>query len=111
MVNEPGKLTATKRAPQKEKGAGQFAIPKGEEEENYDQLLGQYAERKVAEGEAMEGTDYNQTQTDVVVDIRYNSQAVTPVTQFTDATGHLTINAGHVIDDLLEDTNAGGRHA
>ena len=33
MVNEPGKLAATQRALEKEPRSGQFAIPKGEEEE------------------------------------------------------------------------------
>jgi small subunit ribosomal protein S1 len=110
MVNEPGKLAATQRAPQKEKGAGQFAIPKGEEEENYEQLLDQYVARKFAEGEVMKGTVLKLTDTDVVVDIGYKSEGVIPVTQFTDATGHLTIKVGDVIDVLLEDTEDGDGH-
>ncbi|HMF02527.1 MAG TPA: 30S ribosomal protein S1 [Terriglobia bacterium] len=110
MVNEPGKLAATQRAPQKEKGAGQFAIPKGEEEENYEKLLDQYVARKFAEGEVMKGTVLKLTDTDVVVDIGYKSEGVIPVTQFTDATGHLTIKVGDVIDVLLEDTEDGDGH-
>jgi small subunit ribosomal protein S1 len=110
MVNEPGKLTAAQPAPKKEKGAGQFAIPKREEEENYEQLLDQYVARKFAEGEVMKGTVLKLTDTDVVVDIGYKSEGVIPVTQFIDATGHLTIKVGDVIDVLLEDTEDGDGH-
>jgi len=110
MVNEPGKLAATQRAPQKEKGAGQFAIPKGEEEENYEKLLDQYVARKFAEGEVMKGTVLKLTDTDVVVDIGYKSEGVIPVTQFIDGTGRLTIKVGDVIDVLLEDTEDGDGH-
>jgi small subunit ribosomal protein S1 len=110
MVNEPGKLTAAQRAPKKEPGAGQFAIPKGEEEENYEQLLDQYVARKFAEGEVMKGTVLKLTDTDVVVDIGYKSEGVIPVIQFIDAAGHLTIKVGDVIDVLLEDTEDGDGH-
>src|SRR5215813_6061942 len=110
MVNEPGKLTAAQRAPKKEQGAGQFAIPKKEEEENYEQLLDQYVARKFAEGEVMKGTVLKITDTDVVVDIGYKSEGVIPVTQFIDPAGHLTIKVGDLIDVLLEDTDDGDGH-
>ena len=97
MVNEPGKLTAAQRALKKEPGAGQFAIPHGEEEENYEQLLDQYVARKFAEGEVMKGTVLKLTDTDVVVDIGYKSEGVIPVAQFIDASGRLTIKVGDVI--------------
>src|SRR5207247_1856853 len=51
MVNEPGKLAGAQRAREKEKGAGQFAVPQREEEENYEKLLDQYGARKFAEVE------------------------------------------------------------
>src|ERR1043165_717679 len=98
MVNEPGKLTAAQRAPEKEPGAGQFAIPRGEEEENYEQLLDQYGARKFAEGEVMKGTVLKITEDEVVVDIGYKSEGVIPVTQFYDGSGHLSIKVGDVID-------------
>jgi small subunit ribosomal protein S1 len=110
MVKEPGKLTAAERAREKEQGAGQFAIPQGEEVENYEQLLDQYGARKFAEGEVMKGTVLKITDTDVVVDIGYKSEGVIPVTQFTDAGGRLTIKVGDVIDVLLEDTEDGDGH-
>src|ERR1051326_8745575 len=110
MVNEPGKLTAAQRAPQKERGAGQFAFPQGEEEENYEQLLDQYGARKFAEGEVMKGTVLKISDTDVVVDIGYKSEGVIPVAQFIDATGQLTLKVGDVIDVLLEDTEDGDGH-
>ena len=110
MVNEPGKLTATQRAREKEQGAGQFAIPQGEGEENYEQLLDQYGARKFAEGVVMKGTVLKITDTDVVVDIGYKSEGVIPVAQFIDPNGHVTIKVGDVIDVLLEDTEDGDGH-
>ena len=107
MVNEPGKLTATQRAREKERGAGQFAIPQGEEDQNYEQLLDQYGARKFAEGEVMKGTVLKITDTDAVVDIGYKSEGVIPVAQFIDASGQLSIKVGDVIDVLLEDTEDG----
>src|SRR6516165_6811724 len=111
MVNEPGKLTAAQRAREKEPaGAGQFVVPKQEEEENYESLLNQYGARKFAEGEVMKGTVLKITDTDVIVDIGYKSEGVISVTQFTDPAGHLTIKVGDLIDVLLEDTDDGDGH-
>src|SRR2546428_9728796 len=107
MVNEPGKLTAAQRAPEKEPRGGQFAVPKGEEEENYEQLLDQYGARKFAEGEVMKGTVLKITDTDVIVDIGYKSEGVIAAAQFIDTDGQLTIKVGDVIDVLLEDTEDG----
>src|SRR6266850_3916949 len=104
MVNEPGKLTGVQRAREKQQGAGQFAVPKGEEDENYEKLLDQYGARRFAEGEVMKGTVLKITDTDVIVDIGYKSEGVIPVAQFIDPTGQLTIKVGEVIDVLLEDT-------
>src|SRR5437762_13059842 len=104
MVNEPGKLAGAQRARKKEKGAGQFAVPQREEEENYEKLLDQYGARKFAEGEVMKGMVLKLTDTDVIVDIGYKSEGVIPVTQFIDPNGRLTIKAGDIIDVLLEDT-------
>src|SRR5437879_13676625 len=104
MVNEPGKLTAAQRAREKEQGAGQFALPKQEEEENYESLLDQYGARKFAEGEVMKGTVLKITDTDVIVDIGYKSEGVIPVAQFIDPEVHVTILLGDVIDVLLPDT-------
>src|SRR3954451_19736027 len=110
MVNEPGKLTAAQRAREKEPSAGQFAVPKGEEDENYEQLLDQYGARKFAEGEVMKGTVLKITDTDVVVDIGYKSEGVIPVAQFIDLGGQVTIKVGDLIDVLLEDTDDGDGH-
>src|SRR5437867_1396500 len=104
MVNEPGKLAGAQRAREKEKGAGQFAVPQREEEENYEKLLDQYGARKFAEGEVMKGMVLKITDTDVIVDIGYKSEGVIPVTQFIDPNGRLTIKVGDIIDVLLEDT-------
>src|SRR5437762_11458380 len=110
MVNEPGKLAGAQRAREKAPGAGQFALPKQEEEENYELLLDQYGARKFAEGEVMKGTVLKITDTEVVVDIGYKSEGVIPVSQFTDSGGHLSIAVGDVIDVLLEDTEDGDGH-
>src|SRR5438874_1874621 len=104
MVNEPGKLAGAQRAREKERGAGHFAVPQREEEENYEKLLDQYGARKFAEGEVMKGMVLKITDTDVIVDIGYKSEGVIPVTQFIDPNGQLTIKVGDVIDVLLEDT-------
>ena len=104
MVNEPGELAGAQRAREKAPGAGQFALPKQEEEENYENLLDQYGARKFAEGEVMKGTVLKITDTDVIVDIGYKSEGVIPVAQFTEPNGHISINIGDVIDVLLEDT-------
>src|SRR2546425_4131422 len=104
MVDEPGKLAGAQRAREKEKGAGQFAAPQREEEENYEKLLDQYGARKFAEGEVMKGMVLKITDTDVIVDIGYKSEGVIPVTQFIDPNGRLTIKVGDIIDVLLEDT-------
>jgi len=110
MVNQPGKLTAAQRAPEKQRPAAQFAIPLGEEDENYQELLDQYGARKFEEGEVMKGTVLKITDTDVVVDIGYKSEGVIPVAQFTDPSGHVTIKVGDTIDVLLEDTEDGDGH-
>ena len=110
MVNEPGKLTAAQRALEKKPASGQFVIPQGEEEENYEQLLDQYGARKFEEGEVMKGTVLKITDTDVVVDIGYKSEGSIPVTQFIDGTGKVFIKVGDVIDVLLEDTEDGDGH-
>src|SRR6266849_3695908 len=104
MVNEPGKLAAAQRAREKAPGAGQFVLPKGEEEENYESLLDQYGARKFAEGEVMKETVLKITDMDVIVDIGYKSEGVIPVAQFIDPNGQVTIKLGDVIDVLLEDT-------
>src|SRR5678815_898698 len=96
MVKEPGKLTAAERVREKEQGAGQFAIPQGEEVENYEELLDQYGARKFAEGEVMKGTVLKITDTDVVVDIGYKSEGVIPVAQFIDPGGHVTVSYTHL---------------
>src|ERR1700752_4222678 len=107
MVNEPGKLTAAQRAPEKEPRSSQFAIPHREEEEDYQELLDQYGARKFEEGEVMKGTVLKITDTDVVVDIGYKSEGVISVAQFIDPVGHVMIKVGDVIDVLLEDTEDG----
>src|ERR1044071_2196349 len=104
MVNEPGKSAGAQRAREKAPGAGQFVVPKGEEEQNYENLLDQYGARRFAEGEVMKGTVLKITSTDVIVDIGYKSEGVIPVAQFIDSAGHCSVKIGDTIDVLLEDT-------
>src|SRR6266516_825394 len=105
MVNEPGKLAGAQRAREKEKGAGQFAVQKREEEENYEKLLDQYGARKFAEGEVMKGMVLKITDTDVIFDIGYKSEGVIPVTQFIDPSGRRTIKVVDIIDVLLKNSD------
>src|SRR5437867_11207438 len=97
MVNEPGKLAGAQRAREKEKGAGQFAVPQREEEENYEKLLDQYGARKFAEGEVMKGVVLKITDTDVIVDIGYKSDGVISVAQLIDHICCLILNVGDII--------------
>jgi len=110
MVNEPGKLAGAQRAREKAQAAGQFAVPKGEEDQNYENLLDQYGARKFAEGEVMKGTVLKITDTDVIVDIGYKSEGVIPTAEFIDPAGNITIKVGDVFDVLLEDTEDSEGH-
>ena len=60
--------------------------------------------RNMAEGEVVKGTVLKVTDTEVVVDVGYKSEGVIPVDEFLDETGQVTVQAGDVVDVLLERT-------
>jgi small subunit ribosomal protein S1 len=60
--------------------------------------------RNLAEGEVVKGTVLKVTDTEVVVDVGYKSEGVIQVNEFLDETGAVTVQAGDVVDVLLERT-------
>ena len=70
------------------------------------QLLGLYDSsfRTIAEGEVVKGTVLRVTNTEVVVDVGYKSEGVIQVSEFLDENGLVTVQAGDLVDVLLERT-------
>ena len=60
--------------------------------------------RNIAEGEVVKGTVLKVTENEVVVDVGYKSEGVIPVNEFLDENGVVTVQAGDVVDVLLERT-------
>ena len=60
--------------------------------------------RNMAEGEVVKGTVLQVTETDIVVDVGYKSEGLIPVSEFLDETGQVTVQAGDLVDVLLERT-------
>src|SRR6185436_18696066 len=60
--------------------------------------------RNMAEGEVVKGTVLKVTDTHVVVDVGYTSEGLIQVHEFLDETGTITVQAGDVVDVLLERT-------
>jgi small subunit ribosomal protein S1 len=60
--------------------------------------------RNLAEGEVVKGTVLKVTDTEVVVDVGYKSEGVIQVNEFLDETGAVMVQAGDVVDVLLERT-------
>src|SRR5262249_16984762 len=57
-----------------------------------------------AEGEVVKGTVLKVTETAVVVDVGYKSEGLIPIHEFLDEHGQVTVQAGDVVDVLLERT-------
>ena len=72
--------------------------------EEYGRLLGLYDNsfRNIAEGEVVKGTVLKVTPSEVVVDVGYKSEGIIPVSEFLDENGELTVQAGDIVDVLLE---------
>src|SRR5512139_1847833 len=72
----------------------------------YAQILDLYDNsfRNLAEGEVVKGTVLKVTDTEVVVDVGYKSEGLIPIHEFLDETGNVTVQAGDVVDVLLERT-------
>src|SRR5687767_1968612 len=60
--------------------------------------------RNMAEGEVVKGTVLKVTETAVVVDVGYKSEGLIQINEFLDETGQITVQAGDVVDVLLERT-------
>src|SRR4029079_11136180 len=72
----------------------------------YAQLLDIYdtSFRNIAEGEVVKGTVLKVTASEVIVDVGYKSEGVIPVDEFLDESGQITVEAGDIVDVLLERT-------
>src|ERR1044071_4981816 len=72
----------------------------------YAQLLDAYdtSFRNMAEGEVVKGTVLKVTDTAVVVDVGYKSEGLIQINEFLDESGQVTVQAGDIVDVLLERT-------
>jgi small subunit ribosomal protein S1 len=60
--------------------------------------------RNIAEGEVVKGTVLKVTPSEVIVDVGYKSEGVIQISEFLDETGAVTVQAGDIVDVLLERT-------
>src|SRR5256884_9847325 len=60
--------------------------------------------RNIAEGEVVKGTVLKVTPSEVIVDVGYKSEGIIAVDEFLDETGEVTVQAGDILDVLLERT-------
>src|SRR5262249_2074019 len=60
--------------------------------------------RNIAEGEVVKGTVLKVTPSEVIVDVGYKSEGIIPVDEFLDENGQVTVEAGDIVDVLLERT-------
>ncbi len=60
--------------------------------------------RNIAEGEVVKGTVLKVNENEVVVDVGYKSEGVISVNEFLDETGAVMVQAGDLVDVLLERT-------
>src|SRR5947207_3946480 len=60
--------------------------------------------RNIAEGEVVKGTVLKVTPSEVVVDVGYKSEGIIAVDEFVDENGEITVQAGEIVDVLLERT-------
>ena len=74
--------------------------------EEYARLLDTYDSsfRNIAEGEVVKGTVLKVTASEVVVDVGYKSEGIIALTEFVDENGEITVQAGDIVDVLLERT-------
>jgi small subunit ribosomal protein S1 len=74
--------------------------------QEYARLLDLYdtSFRNIAEGEVVKGTVLKVTDNEVVVDVGFKSEGMIPVAEFTDESGDVTVQAGDIVDVLLERT-------
>ena len=74
--------------------------------DEYARLLDSYDNsfRNIAEGEVVKGTVLKVTASEVIVDVGYKSEGIIAVNEFLDENGQVTVQAGDIVDVLLERT-------
>src|SRR3954464_14870281 len=72
----------------------------------YARLLDSYDNsfRNIAEGEVVKGTVLKVTASEVIVDVGYKSEGIISVDEFLDENREVTVQAGDIVDVLLERT-------
>jgi small subunit ribosomal protein S1 len=70
--------------------------------ESYQSLLDEYTHLAPAEGEVLQGTVLKITAKDVIVDFGYKTEGLVPIEQFLSPTGELTVQAGDVVDVMID---------
>src|SRR5688572_5220850 len=72
----------------------------------FDNLLKAYDNsfRNIAEGEVVKGTVLKVTPSEVIVDVGYKSEGIIQIDEFLDENGQITVEAGDIVDVLLERT-------
>src|SRR5438552_3269274 len=91
------------------KGGGVKALPREDEQMDpaeFAKLLDIYDNsfRNIAEGEVVKGTVLKVTPSEVIVDVGYKSEGIIGVDEFVDENGEVTVQAGDIVDVLLERT-------
>ncbi len=74
--------------------------------EEYARLLSLYDNsfRNITEGEVVKGTVMKVTSSGVIVDVGFKSEGIIAIEEFLDETGTVTVQAGDLVDVLLERT-------
>jgi small subunit ribosomal protein S1 len=102
----------TLERPERERGhdRGLKALPREDDAqidpEEYRRLLDTYDNsfRNIAEGEVVKGTVLKVTASEVIVDVGYKSEGIIQISEFLDEAGQITVEAGDMVDVLLERT-------
>ncbi len=89
---------------------GIIALPRDDDDQidpaEYARLLDSYDSsfRNIAEGEVVKGTVLKVTASEVIVDVGYKSEGIIAGREFLDENGEVTVQAGDIVDVLLERT-------
>src|SRR5712671_132543 len=105
-----GSTGTIERAERADRGGGLKALQREDQAQmdpaEYARLLDIYDNsfRNIAEGEVVKGTVLKVTASEVVVDVGYKSEGIIAVDEFVDENGEITVQAGDIVDVLLERT-------
>src|SRR5206468_7561890 len=97
-------------APDRSDRGGLKVLPREDDAQvdpaEYERLLDIYDSsfRNIAEGEVVKGTVLKVTPSEVIVDVGYKSEGIIAIDEFLDETGQVTVEAGDIVDVLLERT-------